>query len=289
MKKLAVLLLSFNVSANVTIDVGQTSALSSNVGLQSRSGSYLSVINVPTLHDENNRVAKGTQYVDFYLHDNAPMSVKVAGNLINPGETKQLSLTANSAGGLDIPINSNALGVVGDVFFTLTINEVKAVSCPSGWTLANSETYCYKIEYYEPSYWFCEGGIGRDGGTRYSEGSPCYEKVGKIRDPSAVCSSGYTRDKWKRGYCTDSKAYVTNDKQACLDSGGRFSWSGSHNICTYLSPHMYGVPWVCPAGSASYGPYCSNGNIIGTTVARCPNGNNNPYGNCSELVTRAPN
>ena len=272
MKKLAALLLSFSVSANdVSIDVGQTSALPATNILKSNTDSYLSVINVPTLYDESNRVAKGSQTVDFYLHDNAPVSVNVGGNIIAPGETKSLKLSTNTAGGLDIPINSNALGVVGSALFTLTINEVKALSCPSGYDLSGE--MCYYTVTYSPHSYECP--------ANYTErGSTCTRMASWVEDPNATCPSGY--DYYHSYQCIDSTRYSSTYENCRSDGGMWHSWTGE-GICHFNSPYILQRERMCSTGLVENGT-CFDASDTVAPTPNCGGGYYNGY-ECSETYS----
>ena len=126
-------------------------------------------------------------------------------------------------------------------------------SCPSGYSI--SWNSCYKTVYKEPSYWSCDSGYyTTSGSSRWDKGQTCYKNIGHIRDPNHVCSSWYTRDKWTVGYCTDTSAYITNDKAQCESSGGTYYWTGKHNACRFKDPVSYSIPYICTG--TKYGNQC---------------------------------
>ncbi len=126
-------------------------------------------------------------------------------------------------------------------------------SCPSGYSI--SWNSCYKTISREPSYWSCDSGYyTTSGSSRWDKGQTCYKNIGHIKDPNHVCNSWYTKNKWNVGNCTDTKAYITNDKAQCELSGGTYYWTGKHNACKFLNPVEYSIPYICTG--TKYGNQC---------------------------------
>lgn len=277
-----------------TLALSDTKALTATSLLKTADDKVLSVITLPTVYDDKGRVAKGTQKIDFTLSENAEFGVNVGGSDVEPGESVQFNFQANDLGGLDIPLYSNSLGIVGASEFSLYINEVKVISCPSGYALSSSESYCYKQTYKDISSYSCNGQSGfnyytASGNSKGSEGETCYAQLNHIvtLDQSFSCPSGYTRGKWVSDMCTDSHAYVTSNKEVCEASGGDYSWSGQNTVCTYISPIHISIPkiYTCP-GFKSENRCLDSGNIGKATVVNCPSGYDYIGGNkCTKTFT----
>ena len=162
--------------------------------------------------------------------------------------------------------------------------------------LSSNESYCYTYRYKEIDNYSCNGTSGYNyytsSGKSYgSEDEICYARIGYSEDKSYTCKSGYTKNKWTQGYCTDSRAYVTSvsEKESCLASGGNFGWDSVHYACTFLSPSSYRMPQVCN-GTVMHNLCYDKSNTGRATVVNCPSGYHysSSTGNCSRMITTNP-
>lgn len=147
---------------------------------------------------------------------------------------------------------------------TKTITTAPTISCPSGYVKSGGS--CLSVAGTSPSY-SCPTGY-------YDAGGGCHRKVSFVPDPSYRCPAGYTRDKWSVGYCTDSRAYTLGaaEKQQCLDAGGTHSWDGVHYICTFKSPYMTPIPYVCPSPGTAVDSRCVNLSDREEDIVSCSSG-----------------
>lgn len=262
--------LSLTVQAEI-IELGNTKSLSASSLLKAQDNSPISVIKIPKLLTKEGKQAKGNQTLVFSLDPNAHTSVNVMNTAVQPGGTATIKVSANVDGGLDIPIYSLSQGVVGTGMFKITIDEVKLLSCPSGWTETSNEM-CYKYSYSQPTSYSCPSNYGT-GGDR-TEDSICYYNQGHVVDQSYSCKSGYTKNKWEVNYCADSKGYTESNTpenvEDCKSSGGKFWYDGIHYVCTFISPHSYRVPYTCKGTKIGNG--CYDTSRTESTTPNCPSG-----------------
>ena len=217
--------------------------------LKTTDDKYLSVITLPAIYDVEGRLAKGMQEVDFTLSSSSPYSFNVSDKTVVPGQSISLNILANSFGGLDIPVYSESMGLLGDAMFTLSINSVKALSCPINWTLEG--TTCYQIDYKSVYRWACPSNYIASGKMNYDtlKGDVCYKIGSNYVDPTDTCKAGYTAHKWNYGYCTDSKAFVSDDEALCKNYGAEAVSTGGTITCTFIRPQSYKMNTICSEDS----------------------------------------
>lgn len=279
--------------------LSEVKALSATSLLKTADDRNLSVITLPTVYDAEGRVAKGTQIIDFSLNANAAFGVNVGGQDVAPGESIQFDFQANELGGLDIPVYSSGLGILGTSQFSLYINEVKAISCPNGYTLSSSETYCYAYSYADADSYSCNGRGGynyrtKSGSTKGSHYETCYAIEPTIYDSSYSCPSGYTKHKWNYNSCTDTKAYTAanteSEKNKCTSAGGRWQRDTKNYTCLFLSPAEFSVPQICPTNFEADNGFCLDPSNTGiASLINCPSGYNvSAHADCEQMYTRPP-
>ena len=244
--------------------------LTATTVLKTSDDKHLSVITVPAVYDTEGRIAKGMQEVDFTLNGSSPYSINVSDKTVAPGQSVNLQILANSLGGLDIPVYSESMGLLGDAMFSLSINSVKALSCPVNWT--ESGNTCYQIDYKSVNSWKCPSNYIASGKTNYDtvKGDICYKNGTSVADPSATCRSGYTAHKWAEGFCTDSKAFESDDEALCKSRGGEITWTNGAYACSFISPQSYQMDTIC-SGDEDMGR-CVDKNTPAYTEPRCPSG-----------------
>ncbi|WP_434949641.1 Ig-like domain-containing protein (plasmid) [Shewanella sp. HL-SH4] len=154
-----------------------------------------------------------------------------------------------------------------------TSSEPASFSCPTGYYRSGS--VCY-LSSGSTGYPECPSGYRDVGGS-------CYRVVNQVPDPYYVCPSGFTKDKWNTGKCTDSQAYISNQgKQQCLDAGGlRYYYDGVNQICIFVQPHQVSAPYICPSPGQLMAPNsCVNPNDTRSPSYYCPYGETYADGAC---------
>ncbi len=279
--------LTAGLATATTLDLDPTKSLAVSSELKATDNKVISVIRIPTLMTADGKQAKGNQTLKFDLDANAQTGVNVMGHTVDAGGTVTFQVKANEQGGLDLPIFPLTPHILSSNLFTITIDEVKLLSCPNGWTLSGTTCYTYD---YKPVYgWSCPAGYRAAGKPNYQtdEGDICYGSGRYGLDPAATCRSGFVAHKWTYGYCTDVDAYTTglSGKADCLAAGGEFTNGTGNYMCTFKSPWSYRMDHKCFDQT-------DNGNCVDKSDSRytepdCPSGYSyDRGGQCETMITR---
>ena len=162
---------------------------------------------------------------------------------------------AKGADGLDIPIFGTTAGLVGANPFTMTIDEIRVLSCPNGYSMSGE--MCYKTVYYTPYSYGCP--------SNYSDAAGgCTGTAPWVEDPNATCPSGYN---FYHSYqCIDSTGYSEPESSDCYAAGGMWhKWTGQ-GICHYNSPYITTRDRMCSTG------YVVGGTCLDASDTTAPEG-----------------
>lgn len=238
-----------------TINLDEIKALSAATMLKAQNNTPISMIQIPTLYNKEGKPAKGQQTIKFTLHSDASTSVKVMENPVKIGETVTFKISANSSGGLDIPIHSLTTGDVGVNQFTLMIDDIRVLSCPSGYSMSGE--MCYKTVQWNPSTFYCPANYTSDGAN-------CVSAAPWVEDPNATCRSGYG---FYHSYqCIDSTAYASESAE-CYAAGGMWhKWTGQ-GMCHFNSPYLYTRDRICSTGTITASGGCGD---FSNTTSKLP-------------------
>ncbi|MDH0450886.1 Ig-like domain-containing protein [Shewanella sp. GD04112] len=106
------------------LQVGQMTTLAVNKQLQNTQNKPITSIKTGVLRTAEGQLAAGAQTAFITLRSDAKINVSILGNVLQPGETQQVTITPDISGEVEIPVYSASPGVIGQASFMIDIPQI---------------------------------------------------------------------------------------------------------------------------------------------------------------------
>ncbi|MGI2205253.1 Ig-like domain-containing protein [Shewanella oncorhynchi] len=110
------------------LQVGQMTTLAVNKQLQNTQNDPITSIKTGVLRTAEGQLASGAQTAFITLRSDAKINVNILGSLLQPGETKQITIIPSITGEVVIPVYSASPGVKGQASFMIDIPQITSTN-----------------------------------------------------------------------------------------------------------------------------------------------------------------
>ncbi|MCB2384510.1 Ig-like domain-containing protein [Shewanella sp. SR1] len=110
------------------LQVGQMTTLAVNKQLQNTQNDPITSIKTGVLRTAEGQLASGAQTAFITLRSDAKINVNILGSVLQPGETKQITIIPSITGEVVIPVYSASPGVKGQASFMIDIPQITSTN-----------------------------------------------------------------------------------------------------------------------------------------------------------------